>query len=76
MEQTENYVEELNNNSQDEEQIPQERSIMEQQFWGAPRLRECCGGRLLAPATAWSSPYGGVRRCGGGVALLLTSELV
>ena len=33
MEQIENYVQELNNNSQAEEQIPQERSIMEQQFW-------------------------------------------
>ena len=55
MEQTENYVQELNNNSQAGEQIPQERSVMEQQFWGAPRLRQWCGGRLLAPAAHMSS---------------------
>ena len=55
MEQIENYVQELNNNSQAGEQIPQERSVMEQQFWGAPRLRQWCGGRLLAPAAHMSS---------------------
>ena len=55
MEQIENYVQELNNNSQAGAQIPQERSVMEQQVWGAPRLRQWCGGRLLAPAAHMSS---------------------